>query len=270
MHTRALLLLGFLLAASACGSERRPGGPGTGQVNPTPRRDATTNPADGGTEPGEDGGEDGAVDGRRDAEPAVDFGTQGQRDSEPGAPDQGPVTFDAAPPFDAGFVDVGFPTFPDAQPRPDSGPPRPDSGPPPPPFDAGVGDSGLPPAQTQISGVPGSSVVAVVGGDVTVDFTLQFDNSGPNAETLVVASADASAIIVSQSFSVTPGQHLASVGRTQRTFSKVAGSGTPAIDPLTIALACQLGGGLPFPVTITVNFTNGSSAFISDAQFSCP
>jgi hypothetical protein len=110
----------------------------------------------------------------------------------------------------------------------------------------------------------------VVGGDVTVDFMLQFDNSGPNAETLVVASADASALIVSQSFSVTPGQHLATVGRTQRIFSKLAGSGTPAIDPLTIALACQLGGGLPFPFTITVNFTNGSSAFISDAQFSCP
>lgn len=251
----------MVLVSVACGETRRPGGPGSG-VPATPRRDAAVDAGedgreDGGpTQPGPDGevsdGRDATTEPRRDAEPG--------RDADPMVTpsDVGFPTFDAQPPPpDAGFPpDLGFPTFPDAaQPR-----------------DTGVvpgNDSGMPPLQTQVSAVPGTALAHVGTSDFDFSVTLQFDNAGPGAESLSVTSAELTFVIVGQTFALTPSSQLAPVGSSQRTFSKVPGSGNPpTLDSTLLLLACA-GIGVPVPGILSIGFSNGAFVSVLDTTISC-
>lgn len=230
----------------------------------TPRRDAAV---DAGEEARDDGG---ATQPGQDAEPSEgrDATTETRRDADPMVTpsDVGFPSFDAQPPPpDAGFPpDLGFPTFPDAaQPRDTGvGPGR----------DTGVGpgsDSGMPPLQTQVSAVPGTALAHVGSNDFDFSVTLQFDNAGPGAESLSVTSAELTFVIVGQTFSLTPSSHFAPVGSSQRTFSKVPGSGNPpTLDSTLLLLACS-GIGVPVPGILDIGFSNGAFVSVVDTTISC-
>ncbi len=245
-----------LLVSLACGESRRVGGSGNGTPAPPRRADATVDAGD----EGEDGG---PTQPGRDAEPIEgrDATVETPRDAEPMVTptDAGFPSFDAMPPPpDAGFpADVGFPGFPDAsQPR-DSG--TIPMGP----------DSGQPPLQTQVTAVPGTAVAVVGSSDFDFSVTLQFDNAGPGSQALTVTRAELTIVIVGQTFSLTPSSHSAPVGSSQRTFSKVPGSGNPpSIDPTLLLLACA-GIGVPVPGILTIEFSNGAFVSVLDASVSC-
>lgn len=254
---RSLLVAALVITAvSGCGETgRRPGGPGSGV--PVVRADAR--PADTG-EPVEDrdGGEGrdgegfGDADGFRDAEPPFQPDAATFADARVSNPDA--FFFDAQPQPDA-----TTPVFPDAATPRDVG--VRDSGPGPGP------DASLPPAQTVVTSVPGTSFATYNGTTVDVVMSFEFDNAGPGSESLGVNGADVTILFAPVTMPLSPASFVAPVGTSQRTFTGTLSS--TLIDPSLLILLCAAGGGGTFPLPISVTFSNGQVALVTDVAITC-